>query len=222
MTDSPDHRDAHGDALGDLDGDMDGDRAGDVDDAAARFLADSRVEDRVAERRRTRWLNRQAAESTTFASLLVNLAEIGQPITLRGKTGTDHEGLVRVLGEDVVALAGADAALTLIALAHVVALHHVPGPQATALTAHRPAVRDRPTMRQLLAELADDEPEAICTMDGGATLRGRLRWVGEDLAAMSPLPPEGRVSAGGAAWSYVRLSSLSVVSVRLSALSVSG
>lgn len=205
------------------DRDHDIDELGDVDDAAARFLADAGVEDRVAERRRTRWLTRQAAESTTFASLLANLAEIGRPITLRGRSGATHHGLVRVQGEDVTALIGADATLQLIALTHVVALEHAAGTRPAALTADRATLRGRPTMRLLLAELADDEPEATFTLDGGGSLHGRLRWVGEDVAAISPPARDGRTNGGGdAAWTYVRLSSLSVVSVRLSALSVSG
>lgn len=197
--------------------------ASEVDDAVARLLADSRVEDRVTQRRRTRWLTRQAAESTTFASLLDNLAEIGQPITLRGRTGTVYLGSVRVLGQDVMALSSADAMVQLIALSHVVSLEHAAGTRPSALTGDRPTPRDRPTMRQLLAELADDEPEATFTLDGGGSLQGRLRWVGEDVAAISPPTPlSGSVAGGDVGWTYVRLSSLSVVSVRLSALSVSG
>jgi hypothetical protein len=205
------------------DRDRDPDDVGDLDDAAARFLADARVEDRVAERRRTRWLTRQAAESTTFASLLGNLAEIGRPITLRGRSGSTFQGSVRVIGRDVVALSGPDATLYLLALRHVVALEHAAGSRPTPLTADRPTPQDRPTMRQLLAELADDEPEATFTLDGGGSLHGRLRWVGEDVAAIAVPTSEQRSPGGdGAAWTYVRLSSLSVVSVRLSALSVSG
>ncbi len=211
------------DRSGEVNGLPAADEVDEVDDAAARLLADARVEDRVAQRRRTRWLTRQAAESTTFASLLGNLAEIGQPITLRGRSGTVYLGSVRVLGQDVMALSSADAMLQLIALSHVVALEHATGTRPTELTADRATSRDRPTMRQLLAELADDEPEATFTLDGGGSLQGRLRWVGEDVAAISlPTPHSRSVAGGGVGWTYVRLSSLSVVSVRLSALSVSG
>ena len=195
---------------------------GDVDDAVARLLADARVEDRVAERRRTRWLTRQAAESTTFGALLGNLAEIGRPITLRGRSGVAHHGVLRVQGEDVMALAGPDATLALVALAHVVALEHASGAGPSALTADNASTRDRPTMRQLLAELADHEPDATFTLDGGTSLQGRLCWVGEDVAAISHHGPDGRPPEDRPVWTYVRLSSLSVVSVRLSALSVSG
>ena len=49
----------------------------------ARFAAEARIEERLAERRRQRWLQQQAAESTTFAGLLRNLAEAQTSIRLQ-------------------------------------------------------------------------------------------------------------------------------------------
>lgn len=189
----------------------------DLDDAAARLLADATVEGRVTQRRRTRWLTRQAAESATFGGLLDDLVEMGRPVMVRTRSNPVQVGHLRVVGRDVVALASSDGLLHLVALSQVVAVEQIAQAQPWAMTPGPPRPGTRPGLRQLLAELADDEPDATITLDGGGTLRGRLAWVGEDLVAVSHRGPGER---GG--WTYVRLSSLSIVSVMLSELRVSG
>lgn len=185
----------------------------DAADALARFASDARVEQRVAERRRERWHRRLIAEETSFASLLVSLAEIGAPVAVLNTTGTTHSGIVIAVGTDVVALRPRPGEVTLLALDRVVTLDA--GRSEPLGTDRRDGERaGGPTLRHLLAELADEQPEATFTFDGGATIRGSLAWVGRDVVAVNGASGERPPARGGLR--YVRLSSVAAVSVRVS------
>lgn len=195
------------------------DEAGDLADALARFAADARVDQQVAERRRAHWRARQAEEATTFAGLLANLAEIGQPIVLRDRSGGTHRGVLAVVGTDAVALTQPGRRLSLVALDHIVGLD---GAQGQSLRGDRPVEGERPSLRHLLAELAQDQPDVALTLAGNTTLHGRLLWVGEDVAAVATPPAHpGQTSTSGTPdWAprctYVRLSSVAVASFSVS------
>ena len=195
------------------------DEAGDMADALARFAADARVDQQVTERRRAHWRARQAEEATTFAGLLANLAEIGQPIVLRDRSGGTHRGVLGVVGTDAVALTQPGRRLSLVALEHIVGLDSA---QGQSLRGDRPVQAERPSLRHLLAELAQDQPDVALTLAGNTTLHGRLLWVGEDVAAVALAPAHpaqtstGETPGRATRWTYVRLSSIAVVSLSVS------
>jgi len=189
----------------------DGGTGGDADDAVlARFAADARIEERLGERRRQRWLQQQAAESSTFAGLVRNLAEAATPVRLRTTAGTVHRGPITVLGEDAIGVRGARGRLTLVALAHLAALDT---PGTTVISGDREAEGPGPRLAHLLAELADAETVVHGVLVGGERFEGRLRWVGEDVMALdSTVGPDEPGPTGR----YVRLSSVIEVSVNVS------
>lgn len=195
--------------------------AGGVDREAelAWLAADARTDERVAQRRRQRWLQRTAAESTTFTGLLDTLAELDQRVELVLSTGKRVQGRVTVVGSDVVALRDGPDGLVLVALERVAALDAGDRPSLAADWADRPGA-DRPALRHLLAELAEDRPEIHVAFDGGA-FDGRLLWVGEDVAALGvrAQAAAGDIASGSTGFNrtrYVRLSSVTDVSLSVS------
>ena len=188
------------------------DGPGDDDDAAAlaRFAAEARVEERLAERRRQRWLERQAAESSTFAGLVRNLAESATPVRVRTATGSVHRGVITVLGTDALGVREPVGRLTLIALAHLAALDTSGNP---AVIGDRGPEPPGPNLQHLLAELADAESEVQCVVVGGERVGGRLLWVGEDVMALATV--DG-TDDGGPVRRYLRLSSVIEVSASVS------
>ncbi len=203
----------------------DADADADLDDALARFASDARTEERVGQRRRQRWLARAAAESTTLQALLDALAELGGTVALVLDSGTSHRGVITVVGDDVVALADRNAGLVLVALGRLAWVDAGERPALVAPGDEQPLRPNppsgRPTLRHLLAELADDEPEVRVTA-GGATVDGRLLWVGDDVAALAEavLAPGTGSDAGRRSTMvrtrYVRLSSVTDVSLSVS------
>lgn len=156
--------------------------------------------------------------STTFSGLLDTLAELDQRVEVVLSTGKRVQGRVTVVGSDVVALR-ADGRVG-----------RGPGacrgpdvgdrPSLAADGTDRPAAPDRPALRHLLAELAEDRPEVHVAFDGGA-LDGRLLWVGEDVAALGvqARAVAGDVASGSTGFNrtrYVRLSSVTDVSLSVS------
>ncbi len=186
----------------------------DRDDELARFAAMARAEERVAQRRRSRWLARQAEESTTFDGLLTTMFELGQPVEVLTTAGITHRGTVAVVGVDAVGLHTGDGRLTLLALDRVVALD---AGDRRDLSAERatPGEAERPSLRVLLAELADERPDVVVGVDG-CSLRGTLQWVGEDVLALASAPLGAERHGAGRRTRYIRLSSVAEVSVSVS------
>lgn len=184
-------------------------------DALTRFVSDARTEERVTERRRRRWLQREATESSSFAGLLRTLAERATPVRLLTDGGGTHSGTPVAVGEDVVVLHTAGGRPILVALDHVTAV--VDGTTAE-LDGDRGDPAPGPSLRHLLAELADIEAELTCTLAGGTVVAGRVVWVAEDVLALDPSDPPGRGTrrpfTDGRR--YLRLSSLVDVSPRVS------
>jgi hypothetical protein len=189
----------------------DGEPGGGADDAVlARFAADARIEERLAERRRQRWLEQQAAESSTFAGLVRNLAEAATPVRLRTAAGTVHRGPIAVIGEDAIGVRTAKAQLTLVALTHLAALDT---PGTTVISGDREPEPPGPQLGHLLADLADAETVLHGVLVGGDRFEGRLRWVGEDVLALDGASGPDEPGPTGR---YVRLSSVIEVSVSVS------
>jgi hypothetical protein len=185
----------------------------DAADALARFASDARVEERVAARRRQRWLAQATSEGSTFAGLLLSVAEIGAPISVMTSSGTTHRGVVFALGTDVVALRVGPLDVTLVALEQVVALD-AGRTEPISSDRHDGPPPDGPRLRHLLFELAEEQPDATFCLAGGLTMRGALRWVGQDVVAISQ--PTGEERSTRRDLRYVRLSSVAAVSVRVS------
>lgn len=184
----------------------------DAEDALARLASDARVEDRVEQRRRLRWLRRQAEEATTFDGLVGQLVELGQPISLVTSSGGTHRGVAVLLGADAVVLRTDIDRHVVVATGAVAALDAGARPAMTREGDDGGvAAGGRPTLRELLADLAADAVEATATLVGGTSVHGRLLWIGDDVAAWA-------LTGGGAAGReaerirYVRLSSVVDVS----------
>lgn len=181
----------------------------DADDTLARFAAEARVEERVAERRRQRWLERQTAESSTFGGLLANLAEIGRTVVVRTSAGGTHRGVLCIVGHDCLALTTADPAdqrLVVVGLAHVVSISA--GARIRLTGERAPAGHGSgAALQPLLVELAEERPHVLVGLTDTTTVVGRLSWVGIDVVALTLDDRDQRDV-------YVRLSS--VVDVSLS------
>jgi len=184
-------------------------------DALTRFVSDARTDERVTERRRRRWLQRESAESSSFTGLLRNLAEREATVRLLTDAGTTHTGVPVAVGEDVVVVHTSAGRPVLIALDHLTAV--VDG-TAAGLDGDRVDSSAGPALRHLLAELADAEAELTCTLAGGTVVAGRVLWVAEDVLALDPGDSHGAVNrrpfTDGRR--YLRLSSLIDVSPRVS------
>lgn len=196
----------------------------DAEAALAQLASDARTDERVAQRRRGRWLARAAAESTTLTALLDSLAELARPVTVVLSTGKHVQGVITVVGANVVALRDGSGAPVLVALERLVAVEEAgrESRHADPDDAGAGALTDgeRPTLRHLLAELADEQPDVHVAFDGGA-FNGRLRWVGADVAALTDraIPIAGSTSGGPSTVGrtrYVRLSSVTDVSLSVS------
>lgn len=184
-------------------------------DALARFVSDARTDERVTERRRRRWLQREATESSTFAGLLRNLAERTETVRLLTDTGGMLTGVPTAVGEDVVVLRTARSRPVLVALDHLTA---VLDGTAAELDGDRSDRSQAPSLRHVLAELADAEAELTCTLTGGTVVAGRAIWVSEDVLALDPAdtPTLGQRRPFTDGRRYLRLSSLVDVSPRVS------
>ena len=153
-----------------------------------RWAAEALVDDAARRRSRERWLRQQAEEETSLRGLLVDLAERGTPVAVHTRGGRRHRGIVRAVGADFVALA-TGAADVIVALAVVSSVRTRPG--------EVPPLGDRPVTTSLrlvevLAELAAERERALVTMsDGGDTVAGEVRSVGQDVVVVrtSGQPP---------------------------------
>lgn len=78
-----------------------------VDEASStfdRWLAGMVSEAATDERRRVAWLGHQAAEETTWAQIIAQLAEREEVIVLHTSAGRTHRGILEAVGRDFCAL----------------------------------------------------------------------------------------------------------------------
>jgi hypothetical protein len=176
----------------------------------ARWMGEERTTEAVRSRSRERWLRQQAIEEATFAGIVLDLAERGQPVIVRTTAGRTHHGHVVAVATDFVVIAGPGHRVTLLAL-DAVALVRPAG-------AHDPA-RQRPepmgdraaavpvTFTAALAGLAGDRPHIQLAVAGATEpLVGELRAVGDDVLTLRQAtnPPQD---------AYVRLASVTECSL---------
>lgn len=172
----------------------------------SRWTNDARTDDAVRSRMQERALRQLATDEARFASLLLDVAERGEPITIHTTAGRTHHGLVVAVATDLVALTTPQHSGVLVALGAVASVRPGPGFRAAEATADRsPPFPAR--MADALAALATDRPRVrLGLVGGGELIIGELRAVGIDVVTI-------RVDADPPATVYVRIDALAEVSV---------
>lgn len=168
-----------------------------------RWVEEARVDAAAVGRGRERWLREVAEQEATLVGVLIDLAERGVPVTLQLHGGRRHQGVVRGVGADFVALTIAAGSDVLVAVAGIDTVRTAPDVPAT--------VGDRVADTELLlsdvlAELAADREQVrVVTRDGDA-IAGQLRSVGHDVAVL-------RTQAAQPATVYVAVTAISEVAI---------
>jgi small nuclear ribonucleoprotein (snRNP)-like protein len=146
-----------------------------------RWAADARVDEAARLRSRERWLRRQAEESSTVAGVLADLLEAARPVVVHTRSGRRHQGVVRALGADFVAV-GAAQGTVLVALAAVASLRGAPGEGSVLGDGEVAAARVH--LADVAAGLAADRARVRLVTTDGEALAGVLSSVGRDVALL--------------------------------------
>jgi hypothetical protein len=164
------------------------------DDLSARlerWVAEARVDDAARQRTRERWLRQQAEEGGTLAGVLCDLGERGTAVAVRTRAGRQHQGRIRAVGDDFVAVSPDPdrSGPVFVALDAVSSVRVMPGP-GSAPTGDR-AVRTGLRLSEVLAGLAAERERAlIVALDGEDAVAGSLRSVGRDVVVVRLDGPE--------------------------------
>jgi len=148
-----------------------------------RWVAEARTADAAASRARERWLRVQADESSTFAGVLLDLAERGTPVVVHGPAGRRHRGVITAVATDFLALrtsGGRDVLLAYGGIASVRPDARGPGPVGDRV------VRAELGLAEMLSVLAAERPRVlvVTTADGDGGIAGELRGVGRDVMTL--------------------------------------
>lgn len=153
----------------------------DLMDALARWAAEARVDEAAAARSRERWLRQQAAEETTFASVVADLSERDRPVLVHTTNSRRHRGRLTALGVDFLGIrtdAGAD---VLVSLAAVTAIRTQPREQR----AHSGRfVELRLHLADAVAAMAAERPRVVIGTNADDTFNGDLTAVGQDVVTL--------------------------------------
>ncbi|MCU1453754.1 MAG: hypothetical protein JWN46_1900 [Acidimicrobiales bacterium] len=169
-------------------------------DHLGRWLAEQRVDQAAAERRREGWMRRIAAEEGTLAGVLVDLAEREGPVVVHVTTGRRHRGVIRTVGGDFIGLCTeADQSL----LVRIDAIASVRPEPAAAPSIGRRALHVEVTLGDVLGDLVGDRPRVFAVTSDGAGIGGTLRSVGRDLLVVRP--------DSGLGWIYLGLAAVAEV-----------
>lgn len=166
-------------------------------------VAALQADDAAQRRRLRRGLARQDLDEATFAAVLADWAERGEPVVLELADGRRRTGLVTTVGTDFVELRSATAA-TFVRLAVLFAA--IPSTEARRPPGGRTTAVSRWELRDALAALEPDRPRVGVRALGGEPLRGRLLDVGADLLRLQLDGEPGPLA-------YVALASLAEASV---------
>jgi len=169
----------------------------------ARLVADQRVDDAARARIRERAMRASATTDATFAGVVVDLAESGEPVSVRTTGGRTLTGRVVAATRDAIALEASDAT-TYIPLRSVAALR-TPVRRIDAPSGARrlPEV----SLAALLAGIAPERPTVACSIAGDpAVWRGELRAVGVDVVTV-------RLAADPPTTAYIPLAQMSELTV---------
>ena len=171
-----------------------------------RWLAEARAADAVDSRVRERWLRTQAVESSTWAGVLVTLAEAVTPVVVTTSAGRRHTGVVTMVGDDFIGLGGAKERPTLVSMAAIASVEPSGSSRRSPVDGDRHQSPFVPvTLRDMLERAAADRPRLMLTA-GGTRVTGQLMGVGADVATV-------RTDGDPARLAYVSLASVSEASL---------
>lgn len=177
------------------------------------WLATLRATGDMDDRQRTRWLTQQAFEESTLGGVLADLAEQGQPVSIRSSGSRRHTGIVRVVGSDYCALTTNTDTNMLVDYRAIRSIRSLPradrisGDRAfTRQTPAPPTAAPQTTLRHALSELANIKARiAVRTHATDDVVSGELHSVGIDIMTI-------RLDGTGD-WAYVPLAAVEEVSV---------
>ena len=169
------------------------------------LIDDARHREAVASRSRQRWLRQQAEEDATLAGVFADALTNRAVLTVRTTTGRSHQGTVRQVGRDYVAL-DTEAGVVALTLDAVTAVRVEPSLRAEPPAGRR--VGADLLLAEMLAEALADQPRVGIGLRGDPEMiTGKLRAVGLDVVTVAV---EARLI-------YVSLSAVSEVSFFASA-----
>ena len=168
-----------------------------------RWAAEAQVSEAAAARARQRWLEQQAAESTTFAGVLADLAERERPVLVHTAAGRRHRGSIGAIGIDFVSLTTDLGTHVFVATTAITSVRSQPRERA----AHSGrAVSLGLRFVDAIAAMAEDRPRVAVATTDETTLNGDLRSVGIDVVTL-------RVDGDTKANVYIPLASISDIAV---------
>ncbi|MDQ6909776.1 MAG: hypothetical protein M3Z84_03170 [Actinomycetota bacterium] len=171
-----------------------------------RWVAEARAADAVDSRVRERWLRTQAAESSTWAGVLITLAEAATPVVVTTSAGRRHAGLVVTVGDDFVAVRRAGERVTVISIAAVASVKPSGPARATPVGGERHPSSSAPvTLLGVLERAVGDRPRLMLAA-GDTQVTGQLLAVGVDVVTV-------RTDAHPPGLAYVSLASISEASL---------
>jgi hypothetical protein len=146
--------------------------------ALAGWSADERVREAARSRARRRSLGHQAAESATFAGVLLDLAERRASVTIT-TVGGRHDGQLVAAATGICVVRSAAGEAALIALP---AITHVTTGPVLAIGERTPPLEL--DLAGALAAMAADRPTVRLELVGGERVAGVLDTVGTDLVSL--------------------------------------
>lgn len=175
-----------------------------------RWVAEARVDEAALRRARERWLLEVAEQEATLVGVLADLAERGGPLTLHGRSGRRHHGVLRMLGLDFVVVGLPSGTDVLMVTRFVTSVRTAPAVELAIgdeRGPHEPASGHVATglrMHDVLTELAADRERVVMVTADGEMLTGQLRSVGHDVAVL-------RTDAEPRATAYVALAAVAEI-----------
>lgn len=175
----------------------------DIMSALTRWAAEAAVDEAAQARSRRRWLQRQAEEETTFASVLADLADRGRPVLVQMANNRRHRGSIEVLGVDFVGIRTDTGVDVLAALDRIASVRGGPRDEA-ALSGRSVAMRLR--LSDAVAAMAEERPRVTVATAADGAVNGDLRSVGQDVVTI-------RVDGDTRANVYVPIGAISEIAI---------
>ena len=144
------------------------------------WLADHQVDEAAAARARQRSLEQQAAQESSIAGVLLDLAERGRPVTIKTAGGQVCHGQIVAAGADFVFVRDENEGELLIPTTAIATI-------GTAAT-DRPVTGARPLSSVVLADTLDElvaDQAHVAVSVGGECVSGLLQTAGADVIAVA-------------------------------------
>ena len=141
--------------------------------AVTRFVGEGAVEFAARSRSRTRWQRQLAVEEGTWLGLLCELAETQTTMVVDTTIGRRLRGTITAVGHDFVTVAPTIGGHVIVAIAAISAIQQASGNPASTGTGLTVST-DRPTLRELLTELAGDRPQLTWHLTDRTSVTGQL------------------------------------------------